>query len=749
MATTPTEVLKDGTQVVRTNAWSPPGCHPVGCGLKLHVKDGKLVKVEGDENHPVTKGRLCPRCLALKEYIYHPDRVIYPQKRAGKRGEDKWEQITWDEAWSIIREKVAKIKEEYGPQAIVEFTGTGREASSYQHQLAKSALGTPNVCFGLSGFSCYGPRVSITQFVLGSGIIEIDYASGSPLSYDDPAFVVPEYILIWGKEPLRSNADGLWGHCIVELMKRGTKLIVADPKVTWLATRAEYILQLRPGTDTALALGILNVIMNEDLIDHEFVEEWCYGYEELKERVQEYPVSKVADITGVAEEDIIGAARALGKADPWSLCWGLACDENPNGLQCSHTLMAIAAVTGNIDNPGGTRLGLPFDETVDFSPRAAAAVATSMTEEVSKMALGRDEYPAYPMLINMNNADCVLEALETGRPYPVKMAWIQSSNILSPTACAQPRRWREAMQKLDFVVVTDLFQNPTSMALADLFLPVSTCVEHIGFVYTHYGMNLGIVGALNKVIEVGDCRSDLELLLEAGQNLNPEGFKNYLTPTDLLDKKLMNNFGFKYEDLVEQVVWQPGLDYYRYKDGKIRSDGLPGFNTPSGKIELYCTMLEALNDDALPYYEEPRFSAISRPDMAKEYPLTVTTGARDFASFHSEHRQINTLREVTPDPLMLIHPETAAEYGLKDGDWAWMENDWGKAKEKVKVTPIMKPGVISAAHGWWFPEEDGEEPNLFGVWKSNVNTLVPHHEIGKIGFGAYYKCVPCKMYKAE
>lgn len=296
---------EDGEYVVRTCGWSPPGDHPVGCGMKLHVKDGKLVKVEGDPENPITQGRLCIRCLSLPEYVHHPQRITHPMKRdPKKRGEDAWEQISWDEAWDIIVDKVNDIKAKWGAESIVVYGGTGREACLYYYPLGFSALQTPNVCYGQSGWSCYGPRCSVSDFILGAGYPEIDYAGFFEDRFNHPGWKLPEYIVLWGKEPLKSNPDGFFGHAIIDMMKLGSKLIMIDPRISWLATRADYVLQLRPGTDTALALAMLNVIINEDLYDHDFAENWCYGFDELKERVQEYPPEKVADITWVPKEKL-------------------------------------------------------------------------------------------------------------------------------------------------------------------------------------------------------------------------------------------------------------------------------------------------------------------------------------------------------------------------------------------------------------------------------------------------------------
>ncbi|MGV8083993.1 MAG: molybdopterin-dependent oxidoreductase [Coriobacteriia bacterium] len=733
--------LEDGTEVTRTCAWSPPGCHAVGCGIKLFVKDGELVKVEGDPEHPLTRGRLCPRCLALKEYIYHPDRIIHPMKRdRSKRGRDAWEQISWDEATKLIVEKTNEVKEKYGPESIIVYSGTGREAVRYAFALTSQALGTPNHCYAQSGWSCMGPRQTAMTMLLGSAYLEYDWGGGLPKTWEDPDFVLPEYVLLWGKEPLKSNPDGLWGHALIELMKRGTKLLVVDPRRNWLTTRADQHLQLKPNTDGALALALLHIVINEGLVDDDFIEKWCYGYEELKDRVQQYTPEWAAEKTGLTAEEIVELARKLGyqkDGGPWGLCIGVATDQNPNGCQLVQALVSLTAITGYLDVPGGTVVGVPmqFDMNSD-SPLPA---------ELVNKCIGWEEYPILPVLLNTTHPDLTLEALETGKPYPVKMAWFDSSNLLSPTCSAQPKRWHDALRKMEFVVAKEAFMTPTVMALADVVLPISTWAEHDGIVMTNQGCQMGIVGALNKAMEVGECKSDLEIFLHFGKAMNPN-FR-WETPEQYLDNDL-KGVGCTWGELSEKVAFTNDIGgYHKHERGLIRADGQVGFGTPTGRVELWSTGYANLGDDPLPYYEDTRLVE-QRPDLAKEYPLTLTTGTRYYASFHSEHRQIPSLRQLTPDPLVEIHPETAEKLGIKDGDEVVIENPWGSIRQKALVTPVVRPDLVSAAHGWWFPEKDAEEPSLFGVWEANVNQLIPHKEIGKMGFGAPYKCLPCKVYKA-
>lgn len=739
---------EDGYTVTRTCAWSAPGCHPTGCGLKLYVKDGKLVKVEGDENHPATKGRLCVRCLTLKDFIYHPDRKIYPMKRAKKdRGKDKWERCSWDEAYAIIKENADRVKAAYGAEAMTTFSGTGRQGA-IQGVGGHRVLGTPNGCYTLSGFACYGPRVSITTYVLGAPYPEIDFAGGLPDGYNDPQFKVPELIVQWGKEPIVSNPDGLFGHAIIDLMKRGAKLMTIDPRLTWTGAHANYHLQIRPGTDTALGMAMLHVIISEKLYDHDFVEKWCYGFEQLAERVATMPPGKAAEICGIPAKEIYEAARAYANAKPASIAWGLAIDQTVNGAQAGHCILALMAITGNIDVPGGQIL---LDINDGAGDHAVAGHGWKMlAPELQKKIIGLEEYPAYVGIMLQAHADRMLDALETGVPYPIKLAWIGNTNLLAPTCSAQPKRWYNALKKLDFVFATDVWMTPTIMALADVFLPIASFAEHNAVVPTHYGGSPNYVSAINKAIDVGETKGVFQNHRDLGLITNPKVWEGYYeSDEEFTEQYFLGKTDITFEQLKKEVTHQRVVGYRKYETGHLRPDGKPGFNTSTGRVELYSHAFQQYGDDPLPYYLEPPYSPIKTPELYEKYPFILTTGARTYAYFHSEGRQIPYLRELVPDPLIEIHPDDSRKLGIKDGDWVKIENQFGFCFEKAKVTPVVKPGVVHAQHGWWFPEEDGEAPHLFGVWKSNINSLVPHAHNGKLGFGAPFKALLCNISKAN
>ena len=737
-------VEQDGIVTTRACAWSPPGCHPVGCGLVFTVKDGKLVKVEGDPEHPITQGRLCPRCLALKEMVYHEDRILHPLVRdRADRGKDAWRETTWDAALDLIEENVNRIKEDYGPESIVVMQGTGREADSYAFGFGYSVLGTPNALFTMSGYSCYGPRTAVADYMLGAGYPELDYAAYFPDRYDDPRYEIPKYIVIWGKNPLYSSGDGFFGHAIIDLMKRGSKLITVDPRVTWLAAHSEYHLALRPGTDAAVALAMLNVIINEDLYDHEFVETWCYGFEALRERVQQYPPEVAERISWVPKETIVAAARAFGTNHPSTIAWGLALDEAKNGTQAGYAVMSLVAITGNFDVPGGGTLAVPSS----FMAQWQADALESLGSELWDKRACDPEWAGFYWTFASTHPDSLLRYAERGTPYPIKMCWFFGTNPIANTAFAEPDRWYKVLKELDFNVVQDVVMTPTAMALCDLFLPLKTTAEHVGVAFPHFGLNTHLLGAMEEAVSVGDCKSDLEICIWLGKRLNPDAWP-WETPEEFLTDAL-KPFDLTFEDLQERVSVQQEFHYRKYELGLLRPDGEPGFNTATGLIELKSTIYPNFDEDGLPFYEEPPLSPVSTPDLAEEYPLILTTGGRSIAMFHSEHRQMPSLRAINPDPLLEMNPQTAEELGLKEGDWAALENPYGRAVERVHLSAGIHPRVVHAQHGWWFPEQKGEEPNLFGVWKSSVNSLVPNEKISKMGYGANYKSTLCKVAKVE
>ncbi len=732
----------------RTTMWSGPGCHE-GCQVIFYTDDdGKLVKVEGDPNSPFNQGRLCMRCLELPELVNHEERLRYPMKRAGKRGEDKWERVSWDEAYDIIEEKVRAFQEKDGPESIISMIGTGRNVSQVIAHNQYANFGGPDLtlCF-LSGDSCMLPRTALCYVVMGNQWVA-DMSQFRPDRYEnDPEWQIPECIVIWGTNPVVCNSDAFLGHWIVEAMKRGSELVTIDPQLTWIASKSKYWLRLRPGTDAALALGMMNVIIGEDLVDHDFIDKWTYGFEALAERVKDYPVEKVAEICWVEPELIVEAARFYAKAHPSTIQWGLAVDMSKIGTPTAHAIACLAGITGNIDNPGGNIL---IDQACGLEFGYNSGIEY-LKEGMVEKRLGNSKYNLKKYGFTASSqSDAILEACETGLdekgdPRPVNMLWIQSSNPITNMGQDAPRIYR-AMEKVPFICVVDLFKTPFIVACADLVLPCAMSNER-----DCIRVWFDPVRSLTKCSSFYEAKEDEQIMIALGHRLAPESWPEWVKePRDYMNWRLqVGNCGFTMEELENDHAGMIYNDfrYYKYEKGLLRPDGQPGFMTPTGRYEFYISLFDSWGVDALPYYEEPPTSPVATPELAEEYPLVLTTGKRSFEFFHSEWRQANTTsRELHPVPYFDIHPDTAAKYGLHEGEWAWIENQMGKCRQVVRLNATLDERVVSTEHGWWFPEQEAAEPSLFGVFDCNPNNLIPMCENGDSGYGAPIKCGMAKVY---
>lgn len=736
------------TEIFPTVTWSAgAGCHG-NCGQLLYIKDGELVKIEGDENHPWNQGRSCPRVLALKQYMYHPDRITYPLKRVGERGEGRFERISWDEAFDICEKRMKEIKDKHGAESVIFAQGTGRDIGGPISFLAYS-FGSPNWCqLGLSGQSCYTPRLGAMKATHGHYAVA-DCSQFLEKRYDDPEWEVPKVIIVWGNNPLTTCPDGFYGHWIVDCMKLGSKIICVEPRHTWLTTRAEYHLQIRPGTSGALALGMLNVIINEELYDREFVEKWTYGFDELKERVRDYPPDKVAGIMEIPENLIRDAARLYATSKPSAIQWGVAIDMEPEGTTVAQAIAHLWSITGNIDIPGGQVLAKPSHGVTTY-PYTTEELLDLYGEDVVKLLnekrIGADKYPMVKGFRGWAQPDVAIDQIHTGKPYPIKGLWIQTANILGGQAARATFHY-EALKKLDFIAVVDLFHNPTTMALADIVLPAATFAEKDSF--RTWWTPLSII---KKRVQVGECKSDWEINLELAKRFNPEGLKHLNSVIDLINERL-SVAGTTFDEMEKKGGWEmapegPTKPYRRHERGLNRPDGKSGFDTETGKVELYSKAFESWGLDPLPFFREPAQGPVSTPDLYKKYPLIMITGARSSLFFHAEHRMIPWLREKAPDPLVEIHPETAKKYGVYEGEWIYLENDMGKVKRKAHLTLKVKPNHIQTLHGWWLPELKGPEPDLFGLWDYQINKIIPGPQDSNSGFGGgRYKTTLVKLTK--
>ncbi len=686
-------------------------CHG-GCGVLVYVKDGRIAKIAGDPDCPINHGTLCSKGLASTQLVYHPDRLTFPVRRVGPKASGKWERISWDEALDTIAERILAYKERYGAESIVFGYGTGRENEAVIYRIA-NLLGSPNVL--TAGHFCYGPRIATSILTCGTNPI-VDYENH------------PRCLMMWGNNVVISNPDCYKGEPFSVALDAGAKLIVVDPRLTRAAARADLWLPLRPGTDTALALGLANVIVNEGLYDREFVEHYTHGWEEFVKRVNEYPLEKVEQITWIPREKIQQAARLFANTKPAAIQWGVAIEQQNTCADNDRVLMCLMGITGNIDVPGGQVLFKtpPIHNVGKFGAHGM------LPPEQAEKRLGGDRFRLAGRFAIIQ-PKAVWDAILTEEPYPVKMLFFISSNPLITRANA--REVYSALEKVDFMAVADFFMTPTA-ELADIVLPAATWLEmdYIGDFWKRHGRLL----PRRKVAQIGECRSDHEMLNDLAHRIG-QGEMWWDTFEGGLDY-ILKPMGLTWQEFKKMDCIRGEVKYQKYKE--------TGFSTPTRKFELYCTSLEKMGCDPLPQFREPPESPASTPELFQEYPYILITGARQPGFFHTENRQVPWLRELHPDPVLEIHPDAAAREGIVEGDWVIIESRRGKVRQRARLFAGMDPRIVAAQHGWWFPEN--KDPG-HGWDESNINILTDNaYETMDPAIGATsIRTLLCRIYPEE
>jgi anaerobic selenocysteine-containing dehydrogenase len=654
-------------------------CHG-GCGVIAHVQDGKVIKVEGDPASPISRGTMCSKGLAITQLAYHPERVLHPLKK----GDNGWERISWDEALDTVCTKFKQVIQEHGPESIVIGQGTGRDYESFLYRFA-NLLGTPNVL--TAGHMCYVSRVGATLITCGN-LPMCDYEGE------------PKCIIMWGCNPLWTNPDEYKGEGFWRAYKKGAELIVIDPRKGFLANRADLWLQVRPGTDAALAMGFLNVIIEEGLYDSEFVGEYVHGWDAFKERVKEYPLERVEEITWVKQELIREAARMYATTKPAALHWGVPTEQNINCTDCTRLMTGLMAVTGNLDVPGGNVLAVPPPVRVvsEFGRHR------DLPREQRQKRLGGEQYKLASR-VALITPKPAWDAILTGKPYPLKAGLLCGTNPV--ITMANVTEVYKALKTLDFLAVIDFFLTPTA-ELADIFLPAATWLEqnYVGDFWKRHGY----VVARQKAVEIEECWQDHKIFQELGKRMGQEEYW-WDTVEDALDYMLEPS-GLTWDEFKEVGYLKGEMEYRKYVE--------KGFSTPTGKVELYSTVLEKWGRDPLPRYTEIPESPVSRPDLLDRYPYILNAGLRIPTYFHSANRSLPWLREIRPDPIVEIHPETAKKHGIEERQWVYIESPRGRIRQRAKLNDGIDPRVVVAEHGWWFPEVEGPG---HGWDVANVNVL--------------------------
>ncbi|MFA4836189.1 MAG: molybdopterin-dependent oxidoreductase [Dehalococcoidia bacterium] len=728
---------------ILTRKGSCPVCGSA-CHVIAQVEDGKVVKVRADSESPL--GNLCIRGANAVEYHDHPRRLNHPLKRVGGRGQAKWERISWDQALDEIASKLRSIRKRYGPEAVLVLGGSPHGPGDPAAWKWCNLWGTPN-------FFHLGKNCGEGEYPVECAMYGHDTIAGWATFLDAKK---TDLLVIWGGNPSESMPP-LWeGYKVSQ--SQGMKIMVVDPRPTACAKQADYWLQLRPGTDGALALGMLHVMISEGLYDKAFVDKWCLGFDEVKALVQHYPPERMAEITWVPADKIVEAARVYATASAGIVAWGVANTHLGRGSGLSGVLGKcwLRALSGNLDREGGQVLSSPpataLREEIDWDSQInhplrtrdnvsagkcpiGSVKALSLYREAMKrvhpLGWGPAHYFIYP------SPHAVWEAILTEKPYPIRAVFSQGTNTLCSMGSSRHAYDAFKSDNLELHVSMDHFLTPTG-ALADYVLPATDALErpNLDNMWGFIGSSAGREAAVDPLYE---RRDDYQLWADLGQRLGqaeqwPKSLEGWLD-------KILVPLGKTLKEFAASPGYFPPPEYKRYE--KV------GFATFSGKVELVPTLLQQLGYDMLAGYEEPPWSPVSAPEMAEEYPLILISGSRVQEFHHSSHRQLEKIRKRYPDPLLEIHPETAGKLGIAGGDWVWIETPMGKVKQRARLVEGMLPQIVHADGYWWFPEKSEAEPSLFGVWESNIDAIVPDEPgLSDYAGNSYFRGLLCKVYKA-
>jgi len=679
-------------------------CHE-RCKIRCKVENGRLVK---------TMFYQCEKGAYLHELLYNPNRLLYPLKRAGEKGSGQWTRISWDEAVDTMASKFNEIREHYGPDTnCVGLSSHHKEVTVSASHLAAKFLNTPNI------------YDSNHQCSKGASIAD-NYTFGARLTWETRVdYGHSKCIVLWGANVTETRPAK--SKVIFNAQKKGAKVIVIDPRPTPAAKKADIWLKIRPQSDGALAMGWLHVLMNEGLYDKEFVNKQCLGFEELKERVQTYTPERVSEITWIPKEQIIESARLYGRTLPSCIHTRIGVDgQSLNTTQACRAISCLMAIKGDIDAPGGNLLPTPTNKNdapgnkniyfKGFKNIWWFSRNWRRSSDLEAKRPGYREYPIYsgPQEISWfdyNSHNYLL--LEAMRERKVRGLYLPGVNPVVHSA--DSRKVWNILKQLDFMVVTDLFMTPTA-ELADLVLPAAHAAETDVVCNTIQGYANSIVVCPKVVNPPGECWDDRLIVIELGKRIGED------VPWNTIDE--WNNYCLESLKMTfEELKAQPEhkiefpVEFKKYKNPGWR------WNTPTGKIELYSTLFKKFGYDPLPDYKEDPVSPLSTSDLWKEYPL-IMIHHRVKCFEHTEHRNCPSLRKRAPEPEIEIHPKTARQLGIKDGDWMWLESYQMKGervKGRAKFVNELHPNVVSMLMGWWFPELPGPE---HGCFESNINTII-------------------------
>ncbi len=787
------------------------------CGVIATVKNGRVVSLEGDPADPMSKGHMCAKGLSGIQALYNPNRNKFPMIRVGERGENKWKRLSWDEALDIIADKLIEAKRDYGAESVLCSTGGGGNPEFWSISRFCNIFGTPN-WFEPGCAQCYLPRMLIYTMMYGGADASIADSNAREIYYPDSTPM--KSLVLWGAAPSYSS-PAMGGAAVNELRAHGVKTIVVDPRMTPDAAKADVWLPVRPGTDVALLMSWIRYIISEEVYDKEFVLRWTNlpylvntetklfwrekqgagpgdpdtfmvwdkktgkaqplefpwnedldveldgtyeidgvvyktGFALLRERVEEYTIEKAAEICKLPADQVLKSVQTYVENQPAGICIGVATDQSPNSTQAPMASCTIDMLMGNVERPGS--LMHRFRDSGVFNVGYCVPPAPSkLPDEQLAKRLGGNEYKGLHMWL-AGHAPTILEAMETGEPYPIRVWLERSGNKL--VNVADSNRWAAASKNVPFIV--HMYMYPTSFSMyADMLLPTEEWLETDMFqetcnkliarqAVTHLWETVDETMIWSMIAKRCAEKGDVECQKAFDPEYMGDDLAYWDSTIELLDKCLIKK-NLTFEELkanspMEYISEEEYRSYYVYKETNPATGKPMGFATGSGKCEIYmeslinlsrtgkpfanCELPPASHDyDPLPFYIEPEESPLDTEGLAKDFPLVMTNGRLPFFH-HGTLRNTPWTREMCPVPEVWVNPKDAAKYGIEDDTWVWVESQRGKVRGVAAVTSGIAEGSVYMER-YWAPEN--LDSKTHGWQEMNVSVLArsraPYNEV--------------------
>jgi cysteine desulfurase NifS len=705
------------------------GICPTGCWVEVCIKDGKLIDIKPDSGHPL--GILCRLGQHAPEIIYSKHRLLYPMKREGKKGTYHFKRINWDDAYDTIAENINRIKAIDGPEAVSIYTGRGAQELSLcdmykprgiEVSSASNILfpfGSPNTS-GV-GALCYA-SLNIIAPQVTMGRMQTNMFSDIENT---------ELIVVWGANPATDSPPSDLQR-LETAAKRGATIIIIDPRCTETVSRTNgQWVPIRPGTDGALALSLIQVMIEDDLHNEDFAENWCHGFNELVTYVQHFRPEVVERITKVPADTIRKLAHRICKANGATVLMFTGLEYANSGVQSARAVLTLFALAGQLDVPGGIVLSM---QNSMFPVNHSCNQGNPCLER----AIGRKEFPIYSKYRGESHAIGLVNSVVKGEPYYTRALIIHGASLL--TSWPQTSLWREMLSRLEFLVCIDR-QLTADAAYADILLPATTMFENDS--YMTYGP---IFRLRQKVIEpLGESRNDYLIMAEMAKHL---GYGDLYPQTEEeMIRLALEGSGFTLEDIKKANGWikmaTPMLEYKKWQKGGLRKDNKPGFDTPTGKFEIWSTILEDYGYEPLPKYIEPTEGPLANPALAEKFPLVFNSGARPNNDFRSQHHGIEGLVRETPEPIIELNTEDAKQKGIENGDLVEVHTLRGSVLFRAQVTHNIIKGTVECNMGGGSPVG----PHAWQKW--NVNELTDLNNYDAISGFPVYKSLLCDVVKVK